>query len=78
MVEANSNDEAMMNLRIMMTLETVQQHFAEKHQGQSIPTSDQLSSIFEQGQLVESPEGIDGTGPGVNDSGAVNPNLPKM
>lgn len=47
-VEGESRDEAVRKLQGMMNADAIAAHFADKHQGQPVPSKEQSDSIVEQ------------------------------
>ena len=51
-VEADSREDAVMKMKDMMNAEMVEQHMAEKHPGDPVPSQQEIHAMIEQGLQV--------------------------
>lgn len=47
-IQANSKEEAIGKFKGIMTAETIAKHFQEKHQGEKVPTQEQVHMMIAQ------------------------------
>lgn len=50
-VEANDRDEAVTKLKEIMTPEIIEQHMAEKHPGEVVPSVDAVHSMIDENTI---------------------------